>query len=89
MTREKLCEKIESILDCYEELTNFTKNIVVERLDPYCYGDYVDEKRCLIRIERDLGYILEVMRIDLLDHNVLSRVKYFIEKRLKAIQHEK
>ena len=31
---------------------------------------------------------LEIMRQDLLDHDVLSRIKYLIEKRLETIRKE-
>lgn len=88
MTREELKVKIESTFDCYGELTPFTKTTFNDMIYPYCYDDYVSEYRCLMFAKTYCENILEIMRKDLFDHDVLSRTKYLIEKRLKTIENE-
>ena len=88
MTREELKEKIDSVYDRYEELSSFTKTMFNDIIFPYCYDDYVSEYRCLTFASGYCENVLKIMRTDIVDHDVLSRVKYLIEKRLKTIQNE-
>lgn len=88
MTCEELKTKIDSIFDCYEELTSFTKTIFNDIIFPYCYDDYVSEYRCLMFAKTQCENVLGIMRSDLLDHDVFSKTKYLIEKRLKTIENE-
>lgn len=89
MTKDALRNKIEAIFDCYEELTAFTKTAFNDIIFPYCYDDYVSEHRCLLFAKTQCDNILAIMRQDLLDHDVLARIKYLIEKRIKTIENEK
>lgn len=86
MTKEQLCEKIDAIFDCYEELTQFTKDVIYKQIEPYCYDDYVSEYRCLMSIENDCKNILEIMRQDIMDYEALSKLKHNINKRLNTIR---
>lgn len=88
MTQEQLKEKIDSVYDRYEELSSFTKTMFNDIIFPYCYDDYVSEYRCLTFASGYCENVLKIMRTDIVDHNLISLVKYFIEKRLKTIQNE-
>lgn len=88
MTREELKEKIDSVYDRYEELSSFTKTMFNDIIFPYCYDDYVSEHRCLTFASGYCGNVLKIMRTDIVDHDLISSVKYFIGKRLKTIENE-
>lgn len=88
MTREELKGKIESVYERYEELSSFTKTMFNDIIFPYCYDDYVSEYRCLIFAIAHCENVLKIMRTDIIDHDLISSVKYFIEKRLKTIENE-
>jgi hypothetical protein len=49
---------------------------------------YCPEKTGLKIYLKEFSAILEIMRTDIVDHDVLSRIKYLIEKRLKTIENE-
>lgn len=89
MTREELKEKIDSVYDRYEELSSFTKTMFNDIIFPYCYDDYVSEYRYLTFASGYCEIVLKIMRTDIVDHNLISSVKYFVEKRLKTIENEK
>lgn len=88
MTKEQLLEKIDVIFEIYKELSPFTIDFFNNRVGPFCYEDYLYEDRYLKMLEEECNNILQIMRQDLLDHNVLSRLKHNINKRLKTIEDE-
>lgn len=88
MTQEELKEKIDSVYDRYEELSPFTKAMFNDIIFPYCYDDYVNEYRCLTFVKGYCENVLKIMRTDIVDHDLISSVKYFIGKRIKTIQNE-
>lgn len=89
MTREGLIAKIEKHReDDYEYLHNVTRRVIDNFLGVLSAPYYCPEKTGLHIYLTEVSYILEIMRPDLLDHDVLSRIKFLIEKRLKAIENE-
>lgn len=89
MTREELIERIEGFKkDYYEDLKEFSRGT----LDMVLYfvrdEETYSEKSYLKSMIKEVGCNLEIMRPDLLDHDVLSRIKFLIEKRLKTIENE-
>jgi hypothetical protein len=89
MTQEELKEKIDSAYDRYEELSSFTKIMFHDIIFPYWYDDYVSEYRYLMRASGYCDNVLKIMRTDVVDHDLISSVKYFIGKRLKTIEDER
>lgn len=90
MTREELIAKIEKYKgDDYEKLKSLTHSVVDDFLDVLSEPQFCPEKTglniCLTRVSS----ILEIMRTDIVDHDVLSRIKYLIGKRIKTIENEK
>ena len=89
MTREGLIAKIEKYReDDYEHLHNLTRRVVDNFLGVLSEPYYCPEKAGLHIYLTEISYVLEIMRPDLLDHDVLSRIKFLIEKRLKTIENE-
>lgn len=89
MTREELIAKIEKYRgDDYEQLKSLTHSVVDDFLDVLSELQFCPEKTGLSIYLTRVSSILEIMRPDLLDHDVLSRIKFLIEKRLKAIENE-
>jgi hypothetical protein len=89
MTREGLIAKIEKYReDDYEHLHNLTRRVIDNFLGVLSEPYYCPEKTGLHIYLTEVSYVLEIMRPDLLDHDVLSRIKFLIEKRLKAIENE-
>ena len=88
MTREELKVKIDSFYDRYEELSSFTKTMFNDIIFPYCYDDYVSEHRCLTFAMAYCENVLKIMRTNIIDYDLISLVKYFIEKRIKTIENE-
>ena len=89
MTREGLIAKIEKHReDDYEYLHNVTRRVIDNFLGVLSEPYYCPEKTGLHIYLTEISYILEIMRPDLLDHDVLSIIKFLIEKRLKAIENE-
>ena len=87
MTREGLIAKIEKYReDDYEHLHNLTRRVVDNFLGVLSEPYYCPEKTALCIYLTEVSHVLEIMRPDLLDHDILSRIKFLIEKRLKAIQ---
>lgn len=89
MTREELITKLEKVKkDDYADLKEFSRGT----LDMVFY--FVrDEEACSERpflksIIKELGCNLEIMRTDIIDHDVLATVKYLLEKRLETIRKE-
>lgn len=90
MTREELIAKIEKVKkDDYDNLKEFSRGT----LDMVLYfvrdEETYSEKSYLKSIIKEVGCNLEIMRNDIIDHDVLSRIKFLIEKRLKTIEDEK
>lgn len=89
MTREGLIAKIEKYReDDYEHLHSVTRRIIDNFLGVLSEPYYCPEKTGLHIYLTEISYVLEIMRPDLLDHDVLSRIKFLIEKRLKTIENE-
>ena len=89
MTHEELITKIEKYKgDDYENLKSLTRSVVDDFLDVLSEPQYCPEKTGLCIYLTRVSSILEIMRQDLLDHDVLARIKYFIGKRIKTIQNE-
>ena len=89
MTREELIAKLEKYRDDdYEQLHNLTRRVVDNFLGVLSEPYYCPEKTGLHIYLTEISYVLEIMRPDLLDHDILSRIKFLIEKRLKAIENE-
>ena len=89
MTRKKLCEKIEALFECYEELTPFTKALVNDHIDPYCEEFYLSERQCLKNLVVTIKNSLGIMRQDIVDYDLLTKTSYYIERRLKTIEDER
>ena len=89
MTREELIAKIEKHReDDYEYLHNVTRRVIDNFHGVLSEPYYCPEKTGLHIYLTEISYILEIMRPDLLDHDVLARIKYLIGKRLNAIENE-
>ena len=89
MTREELIAKVEKFKkDDYADLKEFSRGT----LDMVLYfvrdEDTYSEKFYLKSMIKEVGCNLEIMRPDLLDHDVLATVKYLLEKRLETIRKE-
>ena len=90
MTQEELIAKIEKYKgNDYENLKYLTRSVVDDFLDVLSEPQYCPEKTGLCIYLTRVSSILEIMRQDLLDHDVLARIKYLIEKRLKTIENER
>ena len=89
MTREELIAKIEKYRgDDYEQLKYLTHSVVDDFLNVLSEPQFCPEKTGLNIYLTRVSSILEIMRQDILDHDVLSRIKYLIEKRLETIRKE-
>lgn len=89
MTHEELIAKIEKYKgNDYENLKSLTRSVVDDFLDVLSEPQYCPEKTGLCIYLTRVSSILEIMRTDIVDHNVLYRIKYLIEKRLKTIENE-
>lgn len=89
MTREELIAKVEKYRgDDYEQLKSLTRSVVDDFLDVLSEPQFCPEKTGLNIYLTRVSSILEIMRQDLLDHDVLARIKYLIEKRLETIRKE-
>lgn len=89
MTHEELIAKVEKYNgDDYENLKSLTHSVVDDFLDVLSELQFCPEKTGLSIYLTRVSSILEIMRTDIVDHDVLSRVKYLIEKRLKTIENE-
>ena len=89
MTKQELIERIEGFKkDDYEDLKEFSRGI----LDMVLYfvrdEETYSEKSYLKSMIKEVGCNLEIMRTDIIDYDVLSIIKFLIEKRLKAIENE-
>lgn len=90
MTREELIAKVDKYRgDDYEKLKSLTHSVVDDFLDVLSEHQFCPEKTGLNIYLTRVSSILEIMRTDIVDHDVLSRIKYLIEKRLKTIENEK
>ena len=89
MTREELIERIEGFKkDDYENLKELSRGT----LDMFLYfirdEETYSEKSYLKSMIKEVGRNLEIMRTDIIDYDILSRIKFLIEKRLKTIENE-
>ena len=89
MTKEELIAKIEKVKkDDYADLKEFSR----ETLDMVLYflrdEETYQETHYLKSMIREVGCNLEIMRTDIVDYDVLSIVKYHLEKLLKTIENE-
>lgn len=88
MTKQELIERIEKFKkDDYEYIKSLTRSIIEDILDVF-EPQYCPEKTGLNIYLTRVSSILEIMRPDLLDHDVLATVKYLLEKRLETIRKE-
>ena len=90
MTREELIAKIEKVKkDNYDNLKEFSRGT----LDMVLYfvrdEETYSEKSYLKNIIKEVGCNLEIMRNDIIDYDILSIIKFLIEKRLKTIEDER
>ena len=90
MTREELIAKIENVKkDDYDDLKEFSRGT----LDMVLYfvrdEKTYSEKSYLKSMIKEIECNLEIMRTDIIDHDVLATVKYLLEKRLETIRKEK
>lgn len=89
MTHEELIAKVEKYRgNDYEQLKSLTHSVVDDFLDVLSEPQFCPEKTGLNIYLTRVSSILEIMRQDLLDHDVLTRIKYLIEKRLETIRKE-
>lgn len=89
MTREELIAKVEKHKkDDFEYIKSLTRSIIEDILGVLSEPQYCPEKIGLNIYLTRVSSILEIMRPDLLDHDVLARVKWLIEKRLETIRKE-
>ena len=89
MTHEELIAKVERFKkDDYDQLKSLTHSIVDDFLDVLSEPQYCPEKTGLNIYLTRVSSILEIMRPDILDHDVLSSVKWLVEKRLETIRKE-
>ena len=89
MTHEELIAKVEKYRgDDYEQLKSLTHSVVDDFLDVLSQPQFCPEKTGLNIYLTRVSSILEIMRPDLLDHDVLARIKYLIAKRLETIRKE-
>lgn len=89
MTREELIERIEGVKkDDYDYLKEFSRGT----LDMVLYfvrdEKTYQEKHYLKSMIKEIECNLEIMRADIIDYDVLSIIKFLIEKRLKTIEDE-
>ena len=89
MTREGLIAKIEKVKkDDYDDLKEFSRGT----LDMVLYfvrdEETYSEKSYLKSMIKEIECNLEIMRTDIIDHDVLATVKYLLEKRLETIRKE-
>ena len=89
MTHEELIAKVEKFKkDDYADLKEFSRGT----LDMVLYfirdEETYSEKSYLKSMIKEVGCNLEIMRTDIIDHDVLATVKYLLEKRLETIRKE-
>ena len=89
MTKQELIKKVGEIIDTNQkDLKAYTIGML------HCFHNRLlikyecSEKYPMNAFLEEFTITLEIMRQDLLDHDVLARVKYLIEKRLKTIENE-
>ena len=87
MTREELIANTEKYRED-EHLKFLTRRVVDGFLGVLSTPYYCSEKTGLCIYLTEISHVLEIMRADIIDHDVLSRIKFLIEKRLKAIENE-
>ena len=87
MTQEELIAKVEKY-KVDEHIKFLTRRVIDNFLGVLSTPYYCAEKTALCIYLTEVSHVLEIMRPDLLDHDVLSRIKFLIEKRLKAIENE-
>lgn len=89
MTHEELIAKVERFKkDDYEYIKPLTRSIIEDILGVLSEPQFCPEKTGLNIYLTRVSSILEIMRPDILDHDVLSRIKYLIEKRWETIRKE-
>lgn len=89
MTRYELIERIEKVeKDNFSDFKPFTQQVFHCIISSVYDNNEGEEREILTFILYDLKAILEIMRHDIVDHDALARIKYLIEKRLKAIENE-
>lgn len=90
MTREQFIDKIESLAsESYYDRAQFTIDFF-DGLAKFEREDYVcNEEEDLGALEYDCDNILVIMRKDLADYDIISKLKHYIKKRLKTIRDEK
>ena len=89
MTKQELIKKVKEIIDANQhDLKQYTIGML------HCFHNRLlikyecSEKYPMNAFLEEFTITLEIMRPDILDHDVLSRVKWLVEKRLETIRKE-
>ncbi len=89
MTKQELIKKVKEIIDTNQhDLKQYTIGMLHCLHNRLLIKHECPEKYLMNAFLEEFTITLEIMRPDLLDHDVLARIKYLIEKRLKAIENE-
>ena len=91
MTREEYIKKLEKLEDEYLGVRKqFTVDLFDGRINDICIELYkCNEEEDLGALAYYCDTILAIMREDLVDNFIISRVKYIVEQRLKTIYNER
>lgn len=91
MTREECIKKLEALeVEYLHDRKQFTIDLFDGPILNICLMCYTcNEEEDLGALSYYCDTILEVMKPEILDNFILSRVKYIIEKRLKTIRNER
>ena len=91
MTREECIKKLESLDKGYRgDRRQFTVDLFDSKVNDICNEDYkCNEEEDLGALSYYCDTILAIMREDIIDHFIVSRLKYIIEQRLKTIYDER
>lgn len=87
MTREECIKKLESLEKGYiEEAKQFTIDLFDSKINAICVEEYsCNEHEDLGAIVYYCDTLLAIMKEDIIDKFIVSRIKYILEKRLKTI----
>ena len=91
MTREECIKRLEKLEEeSIRERKQFTIDLFDDKILNICLQCYkCSEEEDLGALSYYCDTVLEVMRSDIIDNFIISRIKYIIEKRLKTIYNER
>ena len=91
MTREECIKKLEALDDSYRGAKKqFTVDLFDGKINDICAESYMcNEEEDLGALSYYCDTVLAIMREDIIDHFIISRIKYIVEKRLKTIYDER